>query len=78
MMEWGIYRTEAPIICSLCCPAIEFCEISAGEKEFMVDDGLLAVIGIVVVLPIRSSPLAACRPVPTSNGVEPVALVFVE
>ena len=31
---------------------MEFCGTSAGKKEFMVD-GLLADIGIGVVLPIR-------------------------
>ena len=39
---------------SLCCTAMEFCGISAGRKEFMVD-GLPADIGIGIVLPIRSS-----------------------
>ena len=37
-----------------CCTAIEFGGISAGQKEFMFD-GLLAVIGIGVVLRIRSA-----------------------
>ena len=41
---------------------MEFCGTSAGRKEFMVD-GLPADIGIGVVLPIRSSPLATGRPV---------------
>ena len=37
-------------------------------------DGLLSDIGIVVVLPIRSSPLATGRPVLTCTGTAPVAL----
>ena len=47
----------SPDMCSLCCTAIECCGISAVNKEFMVD-GLLANIGIGVVLPFRSYPLA--------------------
>ena len=41
-------------------------------------DGLLADIGIGVVLPIRSSPLATGRLVLNCTGVEPVALGFAE
>ena len=60
MKVWGIYRTEAPI-------SIEFCGVSAGKKEFMVDH-LLADIGIGVVLPILSSPLATGVPVLPCTG----------
>ena len=57
---------------------ISHCDsISSGKKEFMVD-GLLAVIGIGVVLLIRSSPLATGLPVLTCTGIAPVALGFVE
>ena len=48
-------------ICSLCCPVTEFCGISTGKKEFTVDF-LHPDIGIVVVLPIRSSPFATGWP----------------
>ena len=41
-------------------------------------DGLLADIGIVDVLPIRSSPLATSRPVLTCTGIAPEALGVVE
>ena len=61
----------------LCCPAEEFCGLSGDKKEFMVD-GLLSDIGTVVVLPIRSSPLATGRPELTCTGIAPVALGFVE
>ena len=40
--------------------------------------GLLLDIGIVVVLPIRSSPLATSCPVLTCTGTAPVALRVVE
>ena len=53
------------------------CGISASQKEFMVD-GLLSVIGIGVVLPIRSSLLATGRPVFSCTGIAPVALGFEE
>ena len=64
-------------ICCLCCPAMEFCGIFTGKKEFMVD-GLLSDIGIVIVLPIRSSPLATGCPVLTCTGIAPEALGVVE
>ena len=41
-------------------------------------DGLLANIGIGVVLPIRSSPLATGRPVLTCTGTAPAALGVAE
>ena len=47
------------------------------QKEFVVD-GLPSDIGIVVVLPIRSSPLATSVPVLTCIGIAPVALGFEE
>ena len=70
MVLWRSYQTETPIFC-------EFCGDSAGKKEFMVD-GLLADIGIGVVLPIRSSPLAIGRPVLTCTEIAPVTLGVVE
>ena len=41
-------------------------------------DGLLSDIGIVVVLPIRSSPLATSVPVLHCTGTAPVALGVAE
>ena len=41
-------------------------------------DGLLSDIGIVVVLPIRSSPLATGRHALTCTGPAPVALGVIE
>ena len=77
MMEWGIYRTEAPKSAVSWCPAIEFCGTSAGKKEFSwltAFDSLLADISIVVVLSIRFSNLATSRPVLTCTGIALVAL----
>ena len=51
--------------------------ISTGTRELMVD-GLPANIGIGIVLPIRSSPLATGVPVKTCIGTAPVALDVVE
>ena len=62
---------------SLCCTTIEFRGISADRKEFMVDC-FLADIGIGVVRPLCSSPLATSRFVLICIGVELVALGFVE
>ena len=56
---------------------MEFCGISAGKNEFMVD-GLPADISIGVVLPIRSPPLATGRPVITCTGIAPVEHGVVE
>ena len=50
----GIISNWSSEICSLCWSAKEFCGISAGSEEFMVD-GLPVNIGIGIVLPIRSS-----------------------
>ena len=74
-MVWGIHQTEAPIFVVFCCTAMEFCGISAGKKEFMVD-GLPAVIGIGVAPPSRSSPLATGLPAVTCTGIAPVALLM--
>ena len=63
-----IYQTEAPIFA-----AIEFCGISAGREEFIVD-GLRANIGIGIVLPIRSALLATGLPVLLCTWIPPVAL----
>ena len=54
------------------CPAIEFCGISTGNNELMVD-GLLAKVGIGIVPLIRSSSIATGVPV-----TDPVALGVVE
>ena len=65
---------------SFCFPLLtnpEFWEISAGKKELIVD-GLLSDIGIVVVLPLRSSNLATGLPVLLCTGIPPVALWLVE
>ena len=56
---------------------MEFYGISDGKKEFMVD-GLLSDIGIEVVLPIRSSPLATGVSVLPCTGTAPVALGVVD
>ena len=45
-------------ICCLCCPTRELCGISTDIQEFMVD-GLLANVGIEIVLPVSSSSPAA-------------------
>ena len=52
-------------------------ELPLVRKNFMVD-GLLADIGIGVVLPILSSPPATGHPVLTCTGIAPVALGVVE
>ena len=57
--------------------SLEFCGISTGERELVVD-GLLSDISIAVVLPIRSSSLATCIPVLPCTGTAPVALGVVE
>ena len=56
---------------------MEFCGIFAGTKKFLVD-GLLPDSGIVVVFPIRSSPLATGCPVLPCTGTAPEALGVVE
>ena len=63
----------SPEICSLSWSSIEFCGTSAGKKEFMVD-GLLAKLGIGIVLPISSSPFATGLPVLFCTVFPPVAL----
>ena len=55
-------------ICCLCCPTIDLCGISTGTQELTVS-GLLANIGIGIVLPILSSSLA--------TGLPSLDLVFV-
>ena len=60
-------------ICCLCCPNMEFCRISTGNNELMVD-GLLADVGIGIVPSIRSSSLAKEVPVPIACGTDTVSL----
>ena len=76
MKVWGIYRTEPPRFAVFAVQPWNSVELVL-EREFLVD-GLLAVIGTGVVLPIRSSPIATGRPVLTCTGIAPVALGFVE
>ena len=64
-------------ICCLCCPAVEFCGVSTGNNELMVD-GLLANVGIEIVPLIRSSSLATGVPVPICTGIDRVAPGVVE
>ena len=77
MTEWGIYRTEAPISVVFAVQPWNFVEFPLAKRRFMVD-GLLSDIGIVLVLPIRPSPLATGVPVLPCTGTAPVALGVVE
>ena len=52
---------------------MEFCRISTGNNELMVD-GLLADVGIGIVPSIRSSSLAKEVPVPIACGTDTVSL----
>ena len=63
----GICRIEVPI--STVFPTIQFCGISTGNNELMVD-GLLANVGIGIVLLCCSSSLAKEVPVPTARGTD--------
>ena len=69
----GIYQNEAPRFAVFADQPETLCGTSAGEKEFMVD-GLLAKLGIGVVLRIRSSPYATSLPVLLCTGNPRVAL----
>ena len=51
---------------------MELCGISTGKKELIVG-GLLANVGIGIVLPILSSSLATGLPVLISAGASPAA-----
>ena len=70
---WRISQTEAPIFAVFAVQPENSVEFSAGKKELMVD-GLPADIGIGVVLPSCSPPLATSLPVLLCTGVAPVAL----
>ena len=70
---WKIYRTEAPRFAVFAVQPWTSVVFPLVEKEFMVD-GLPADIGIGVVLPIRSPPLATSLPVLPCTGIAPVAL----
>ena len=61
MMEWGIYQIEVPISAVFAVQPWNYVE------EFTVD-GLLATVGIGIVLPIRSSSLATGAPALLSVG----------
>ena len=76
MTEWRIYQTEAPIPVVFAVQPSNSMEFSLTEKIMV--DGLRSDIGIVVVLPIRSLPLATGCPVLTCTGTAPVALGVVE
>ena len=65
------------VICSLCCTAIEFCGISIGKKELMVD-GFLANLGVGIVSRCRSSLLATGFRVLSRTGFPLVAFWFQE
>ena len=73
IVDEGICRIAAPICAVFAVQTIEFCGISTGLKELMVG-GLRAIVGIGIVLPIRSSSLATSLPVLMSAGASPVAL----
>ena len=60
-------------ICCLCCPTIEFCGISTGINELMVD-GRLANVGIGIVPLFCSSSLAKEVRVPVACGTDSVSL----
>ena len=70
---WGIYRTEAPIFEVIAVQPQNSVEFPLVGKEFKVD-GLPADVGIGIVLPIRSSPLATGLPVHLCTGIPTVAL----
>ena len=78
MMVWGIYRTEAPICAVFAVQPKNSVKLPLVRKKELMVDGLLSNIGSVVVVPIRSSPLATGLPVLTCTGIAPVALGFVE
>ena len=69
-MEQGICRNAFSNICYLSCPTVELCGISTGTKELIVG-GLLANVGIGIVLPILSSSLATSLFVLISAGASP-------
>ena len=60
-------------ICCLCCPTMEFCGISTGIDELMVD-GLLANICIGIVPLFCTSSLVKEVPVPIARGTDSVSL----
>ena len=68
---WNLSNCSSDICC-LCCPTTEFCGISTGNNELMVD-GLPANVGTGTVPSFRSSSLATSLPV-----TDPVALGVVE
>ena len=60
-------------ICGLCCQTIEFCGISTGIVELVVN-GLVANVGIGIVPPFRSSSLATEVPDPIARETDPVSV----
>ena len=76
-MEQRIFRIAVPVLAVFAVQPQGSAEYPSVFDELMVE-GLLANIGIGLVLPIRSSSLATGFPVPMCTGTDPGAPGVVE